>query len=92
MLLNPREADSININDVGLPSKKWCNAKDACRTGPLDPGLVGKALQASAYTGIWDYCTVSQGDGGGPVNIAPDNLSASRLSEAQSNTTQPTFS
>jgi hypothetical protein len=51
---------------------------------PAAPGRLirdwfGKALQASesAYTGMrdyWDYCIVSQGDGGGPVNIAPGNL------------------
>jgi hypothetical protein len=50
--------------------------KDACRTGPLDPGLLDSLplpLLIHCNTGR-DYCTVSQGDGDGLANTAPVNL------------------
>jgi hypothetical protein len=43
MLLNPREADTASASTT-LAFRVKNGAKDACRTGPLDPGLVWEGV------------------------------------------------
>jgi hypothetical protein len=81
--------------------------RDACGTGPLDPGLMQQDRRRPPvhwHAGL--TVLFPQGDSDGPAKMAPislvmmvplvfkfqDKLSESRLSEAQYNTTQPTFS